>query len=157
MISKRSSLVLAVGSKSTSLYAEISFVSPGVGGGGEDGKVGDWFIYVRVWARGQFAGIFFSLFCSVFVLLLFVLSWLVHGSCVYFIVPFLLSLSLVLLTRHYWCISKVRFLISTLWISLKKGELFDFSHPKGSLPFKDFTPFYSSQLDFYVKFIISPC
>ena len=48
---------------------------------GGDGKVGGWFIYVRVWVGGQGVGIIFcTIFCSVFVLLLIVLSWLVHDS-----------------------------------------------------------------------------
>ena len=45
-----------------------------------DGKVRAWFIYVRVWVVGQEVGIFFSIFCSDFVLLLIALSWLVHDS-----------------------------------------------------------------------------
>ena len=45
---------------------------------------------------------FFSIFCSVFALLLIVILWLIHDSCcVCFIVPFLLSLSLFLLVRRY--------------------------------------------------------
>ena len=32
-------------------------------------------------------------------------------------------------------ISKVRFLITSLWISLKKGECFDLNHSSGSLPY----------------------
>ena len=74
----------------------------------------------------------FSIFCYVFVLLLIVLLWLMHGSCVCFFVPFLLSLSLVPLIRCCWCketllcffcktISIVRFKIIDLWISLSKG------------------------------------
>ena len=45
-----------------------------------DGKVGGWFIYVRVWVgdRGRYC--IFCVFCSAFVLLLIVLSWLVHDS-----------------------------------------------------------------------------
>ena len=40
-----------------------------------------WFTYVRVCVGGQWVGIrFVSIFCSVFVLLLIVLSWLVHDS-----------------------------------------------------------------------------
>ena len=64
---------------------------------GEGGKVERWFIDVSVWMGGQWVGIIFlSVFCLVFVLLLIVFSWLVHDSCcVYFIVPFFLSLSLV--------------------------------------------------------------
>ena len=67
-----------------------------------DGKFGGWLIDVKVWAGGERVGCHtFSIFCSVFVLLLIVLSWLEHDSCVCFIVPCLLSLSLVLLIRHY--------------------------------------------------------
>ena len=48
--------------------------------------------YVRVWVGGPQVGYqIFSMFCSVFVLLLIVLSWLVHDCCVCFIVPFLLN------------------------------------------------------------------
>ena len=97
---------------------------------------------------------------SVFVLLLIVLSWLVL-CCVFLIVSFLLSLSLVPLIRCYYSawkllclfcktISVIRFLITTLWISLKKGECFDFNHTLGILPY-----FIQSELDFYFKFIIS--
>ena len=45
----------------------------------------------------------FSIFCSDFVLLIIVLSWLVYMivCCVCFIVPFLLSLSVVPLIRGY--------------------------------------------------------
>ena len=46
-----------------------------------DGKVGAWFIYVRDWVGDQGMDItFFSIFSSVFVLLLIVLSWMVHDS-----------------------------------------------------------------------------
>ena len=46
-----------------------------------DGKFGEWFIYVRVWVRGQGGGYHtFSIFCSVFVLLLIAFSWLVHDT-----------------------------------------------------------------------------
>ena len=62
------------------------------------------FIYIRVWVgRHRLSSIFF--FCSDFVLLLIVLSWLVHDSCcVCFLVRFLFSLSLVPVIRPYWCI-----------------------------------------------------
>ena len=46
-----------------------------------DDKVGGWFIYVRVWVGGTGGGFqIFSIFCSAFMLLLIVLSWLVHDS-----------------------------------------------------------------------------
>ena len=61
------------------------------------------FIYVRVWVGDRgWVSYFFSIFCSVFVQLLIVLSWLVMiVCCVCFIARFLLSLSLVPLFRHY--------------------------------------------------------
>ena len=63
-----------------------------------EGWEGLGFIYVR----GQWIGIIFSIFFTVFVLLLIFLSWLVHDSfSVCFFVPFLLSLFLVPLIRHY--------------------------------------------------------
>ena len=48
--------------------------------------------------------------------------------------------------------SKVRFLITSQWISLKKGECFEFSHSLGSLPYV-----IKSEIDFQVEFIISAC
>ena len=48
-------------------------------------------------------------------------------------------------------ISKVRLLITTVWISLKKGECFDFNHSLGSsfmLGVHSFTLVYTSKLDF---------
>ena len=52
----------------------------------------------------------FSIFCSVFVLLLIVLSWLVHDNCCLCFIDTTISKT----------ISKVRFLITNLWISLKR-------------------------------------
>ena len=48
----------------------------------------------------------FSIFCSVFVLLLIVLSWLVHDNCCVCFIDTTISKT----------ISKVRFLITNLWI-----------------------------------------
>ena len=53
-------------------------------------------------------GVGIILCCFVFVLLLIVLSLLVHdNSSVCFLVPFLLSLSLVPLIRCCWCVEIV--------------------------------------------------
>ena len=55
---------------------------------------------------------FFIFYCSVFVLLSIVLSWLVHDNCcVCFVVCFLLSLPVVPLIRHYWCVEIVVFVL----------------------------------------------
>ena len=94
------------------------------------------------------------LFFSVFVLLLlFFHGWYMIVCCLFLIVPFLLSLTMVHLIRHYYAwnllylfcktISNVRFLITTLWILLKKGERFDISHSLGSLRY-----LIQSELDF---------
>ena len=76
---------------------------------------------------------YFYIFCSIFVLLLIVLSWLVHDSCCIFLslfFTFFLSglFNKVSLVPRSCCVCfvkiilKVRFLITTLWISFKKGE-----------------------------------
>ena len=70
---------------------------------------GCWLIYVRAWEGWQGVGIiFFSIFTSVFALVLIVLSWVVHGSCVCFFVSFRLSLSLIRSVRYYWYIETVQ-------------------------------------------------
>ena len=53
--------------------------------------------------------IFFSIFCCLCVIA--ILLRLLHDSCVCFIVPFLLSLSLVPLIRCYWCIKTAVFVL----------------------------------------------
>ena len=70
---------------------------------------GCWLIYVRVWEGWQGVRIiFFFIFNSMFVLVLIVLSWVVHGSCcVCFFVSFRLSLSLIRSVRYYWYIETV--------------------------------------------------
>ena len=85
----------------------------------------------------------FSNFCSVFVLLLVVLSWLFVASVSMFLFCFLCFWSLQLGITSAWklqclffkTISKVRFQITNLWVFLKKRECFDFNHPLGSLPY----------------------
>ena len=78
----------------------------------------------------------FLFFCSVFVLFLTVFSWLVHATlfcpfhCSFF--AFFVSVSWKLLYLFSKTISKVKFLITNLRISLKKGECFDFNHSLGS-------------------------
>ena len=63
---------------------------------------GDSFILGFEWQGTESGYHSFSIFCSVFALLVIVLPWLVHGSCcVSCIVSFLLSLSLVPLIRRY--------------------------------------------------------
>ena len=53
--------------------------------------------------KGWGVGItYLYIFCFIFVLLLILISWLVHeGSCVFFFVPFFLSLYLVLLNHAH--------------------------------------------------------
>ena len=69
-------------------------------------------IYVKVWVGGTGGAFIFFVFCSVFVLLLIVLScWYMIVSCVCFTVPFLLSLSLVPLIRCYKCVETVVFVL----------------------------------------------
>ena len=123
-----------------------------------------WFIYDRVWVEGRGGGYHF--FFIFFVLLLscykIVLSWLVHDSCcICFFVHFLLSLSLVPLIRCYWCIEIVLVLQNYFKSEvsdhlsvdfLEKRECLDFNHSLRSLPYV-----FRSDLDFYVKFIISTC
>ena len=104
------------------------------------------------WEDRAWVFFFVSFFlCSAFVLLLIVISWLVRDRyCVCSL--FLLPLSLVSLIRHYWCIEivvfvlwnyfKSQFLITFLWISLKKGGCLDFTYPLGSLLY-----FHTSHLD----------
>ena len=62
-----------------------------------------WFIYVRVWVGGQGVGILSFLFFILFLCFcwLFFHGWYMIVCCVCFIVPFLLSLSLVPLIRRY--------------------------------------------------------
>ena len=66
-----------------------------------------------------------------------------HDGCYVCFFDFLFSSSLAPLIKSYWCIKmlcllcktilKVRYLINILWISLEKGECFDFNHPLGFL------------------------
>ena len=119
--------------------------------------IGGWFIYIRVLVGELEVGIILQfLFLSwafVFCCLTFsvpLFMWLEHGGCCvcffvfpffFFVFPFFFSLSLVPLTRSYQCreilcllcktILKVSYLINVLWISLEKGESFDFNHSLG--------------------------
>ena len=88
---------------------------------------------------------YFYTFC-LFFLLLIALSSLVHDSCCVFLCFFFAffvsaPFNQVLLVRRNCCVcflnffSKVRLLITTLWITFKKGECFHFSHSLGSLPY----------------------
>ena len=101
---------------------------------------GGWFILGCEWGKGggshllQFLG-FFS--CA------FVFSFFRAWRLLCLFLWFLFSSSLAPLIKSYWCIKmlcllcktilKVRYLINILWISLEKGECFDFNHPLGFL------------------------
>ena len=64
------------------------------------------------WGDRGWVSCFFSVFCSVFMLLLIVPSWLVHYSLLsLFHCSFLLFLSLVSLIRHYYCMETVVFVL----------------------------------------------
>ena len=111
---------------------------------------GWWLIYIRVWVgqRGWVSSLtvfggFFLCFCIFFCHVLSPLfRWLEHDGCYVCFFDFLFSSSLAPLIKSYWCIKmcllcktilKVRYLINILWISLEKGECFDFNHPLGFL------------------------
>ena len=102
-----------------------------------------WLIYVTVWMEDRGWVSFYS-FCFCLVLLYFVV-WrsqsLYDGfSVCFFRFPFFLCLCSLLpgvtSTEKLLCLScksilKVSYLIIILWISLEKGECFDFNHSLG--------------------------
>ena len=107
-----------------------------------------WFFYVRVSVEVQgllpwFVFYFLFCFCPA-VNCSFI--WLLHDSLLclfhYSFFPFFVSCTFKLGLTSAWkllclfckTIPKLRFLITTLWISLKKGERLDFNHPLGNLP-----------------------
>ena len=107
-----------------------------------NGPGGGQLIYIKVWVggRGQVSCYSFCLFVvGFFFFLMFLyfvvsrsqsvfLKWLEHdGCCVCFFV-FLYFFSLVPLSRSYQCRGIVVPVIIILWISLEKGECFDFNH-----------------------------
>ena len=109
------------------------------------GRLGGGSYMLGFW-RGQTVGIIFFLFFVLFLCCCYLVfhGWYMTVCCVCFIVSFLLSLSLVslgitsiwkVLCLFFKTISKVRFLITNLWISLKKEECFDFNDSLGSLPY----------------------
>ena len=109
--------------------------------GGWDRWGGGGLIYIRVWMGGQGWVLsysfccFFScafVFCFTFSVPLF--RWLEHdGCCVFFCFFFIFFVSgpFKLLCLLYKTILKVSYPIIILWISLEKGECFDFNHSLG--------------------------
>ena len=119
---------------------------------GGDGNVRSWFIYVRVWVGWQGVGVIVFLFCSVFLLLLILLSCLVDDRCcVCFSVSFLLSLILVpLIVASAWKILCLFF--ETIFSQVLDHWSVDFRE-KGRLRwfrslFRESTLFYISELNF---------
>ena len=89
-----------------------------------------WIIYLFFVFVFICALVFWSLMPCVF------FKWVEHDSCcVCFFVYYLFSLSLVPLTRSYWCIEIVVSVMYVLWISLEKGECFNLNHSLGCLPY----------------------